>query len=150
MVYLVIRLSILALVLGLMTHHQAERWRSERSLWESAVWVSPEAPGPHLSLGIAYQHLGLFGEASEQYRTVLRLSHGRTDEPIFAFAVGFNLAKLLTLQRQFPEAMAILDHLESQFPENIDAIRYQKASLLQRSGSSCSFTALLQLPCLND
>ena len=133
----------------MLTLRQAFVWSTERSLWARAVEVSPLAPGPHLALGRAYQHLHRFEDASREYLIALDLAGVSNETRQYRFAIGTNMAKLMAENHQADKAMVILDSLTEQYPESAGFLMNLKVILLLHSGMNCRMIRLLQLPCVN-
>jgi tetratricopeptide (TPR) repeat protein len=131
LVFLVIRNALLLLCASL-TLQQAFVWRTEEGLWGQAVQVSPLKPGPHLALGVAYQHEGRFDRARAEYAKAIEVSAGWPDQDQYWFATGFNLAKILSLEGKPEKAMALLDALQERFPERFENVQASKEQVRLR------------------
>ena len=91
------------LVLGVATHHQAQRWRDSRSLFEHALSVTKRNHVAHINLGVALSNDGETDLAARHLGRALQL------EPASAKAAGA-LADVRLAQGRGEESLRLYRH----------------------------------------
>lgn len=67
-------LAILAVYYGYTTFERNKDWRSDISIWEKAVEVTPNSPSVHYNLGYAYYKKGQIEKAVQEYKRALEIN----------------------------------------------------------------------------
>jgi hypothetical protein len=138
--------TIIALC-AVLSWQQARVWRTELTLWQHAVAIDPLRPGPHLALGVAYQHLDRFKDARQEYGRTVELAHTQADWDMYSFAIGINEAKIRELEGHLATAILLLDAMGHQFPERQDVIYSMETGMLKRKGMTCAQIRAVGRPC---
>ena len=105
------------LCLGFATRTYARNldWRDARSLWTSALQVSPDGALAHNNLGMVWMTMGRLPDAMAEFRTALRILPSSPD-------ARFNLGlALLKSNGRLPEAMAEFQELLREQPGYVNA-----------------------------
>jgi tetratricopeptide (TPR) repeat protein len=90
---------------------------------ELAIRLEPERAEPHDMLGIAFENLGRFGDALEQYRIALQ------DDPSYLNA-HYDLARALARRGDLAEAVRHLKIVAAAYPDNV-GLQNQLQALLK-------------------
>ncbi len=67
-------LIFIVLCNSVMTFQRNKVWKSELSLWDDVVSKSPDKARPHLSRGFAYNHLGQYYKAIDDYSRAIEIA----------------------------------------------------------------------------
>jgi tetratricopeptide (TPR) repeat protein len=115
-----------ALLLGPLTWRQSAVWRSDRSLWTSALTTAPESPLVHTNAGNFLKAEGRLKEARDQYEASLALN------PRSAFTHN----NLGNLYQEAGRAAQAFPHFEEALRINphFGAARYNYAAALAADG----------------
>jgi protein O-mannosyl-transferase len=152
-------LAGLAIVFMVMTVNQHKVWANNIALWEDAVVHAPQKARPHFNLGQAYQDVGRYPEALQEYertlalkpdlyaaysnRAAILLNQGQMDrahESLLKvtslapdFPEGFiNLAVFYIRTREPEKALAALDRAIELAPDNFAAVFNRGEALTMR------------------
>lgn len=126
-------------ILSLVTFSRSQDWFSDRTLWASAVRVTPDRPRPHVNYGRALQLDGELDPALDQYWAAIvtaqnpRRIHGLN--LYCRLSAETNAAIVLVSVNRYQEAWDLLNHVLSDrtWPEFPYAL-YSRGVILARAG----------------
>jgi tetratricopeptide (TPR) repeat protein len=124
-----------------LTFHQARYWQTSESLWAHALAVTRNNFLAHINLGLELERQGRLDEASDQFRSAIKLRPGEAK-------AHANLANVLCRQNHVAEGIIEFEEATRLNP-NLPAVRYNLAVALCRQGRFAEgitqFEAVLKL-----